>query len=291
MNKRRKLTDKLMTILPILSVLITILPLISISVYLVYKGVQYLNVQFLTELPKPVGQPGGGMANSIVGSGIVVGLAGLIGSQLQSWLASTWPNMAAKRSWRRLYGFCRCAAGCSVDCNRYRGLRRCGHSHGQFFRCCWSGSLGHDAHSFSHQNDRGSPVNSAPGREGGGFGLRPTPVAGGFGYRAAQRQRADYDRRNAGHRPYCRGNSTPPVYRPQQPFLAQWVERAHLHLDGADLQLRHFPLYRLERSSLVRCTGFGSACDWSQYSSTYTGSLPLQRAFVRNGEEFYGYCH
>ena len=79
MNKRRKLTDKLMTILPILSVLITILPLISISVYLVYKGVQYLNVQFLTELPKPVGQPGGGMANSIVGSGIVVGLAGLIG--------------------------------------------------------------------------------------------------------------------------------------------------------------------------------------------------------------------
>lgn len=58
MNKRRKLTDKLMTILPILSVLITILPLISISVYLVYKGVQYLNVQFLTELPKPVGQPG-----------------------------------------------------------------------------------------------------------------------------------------------------------------------------------------------------------------------------------------
>lgn len=79
MNLRRKLVDKTMTLIPLLCVIATIIPLISISGYLLYQGISNLNWAFLTELPKPVGEPGGGMANSIVGTGIVVGLAGLLG--------------------------------------------------------------------------------------------------------------------------------------------------------------------------------------------------------------------
>ena len=79
MNLRRKLVDKTMTLIPLLCVIATIIPLISISGYLLYQGTSNLNWAFLTELPKPVGESGGGMANSIVGTGIVVGLAGLLG--------------------------------------------------------------------------------------------------------------------------------------------------------------------------------------------------------------------
>lgn len=79
MNLRRKLVDKTMTLIPLLCVIATIIPLISISGYLLYQGISNLNWAFLTELPKLVGESGGGMANSIVGTGIVVGLAGLLG--------------------------------------------------------------------------------------------------------------------------------------------------------------------------------------------------------------------
>lgn len=79
MNIRRKVLDKIMTLIPLLCVFAAIVPLVSISGYLLYQGISNLNWTFLTELPKPVGEPGGGMANSIVGTGIVVGLAGLLG--------------------------------------------------------------------------------------------------------------------------------------------------------------------------------------------------------------------
>ena len=79
MNIRRKVLDKIMTLIHLLCVFTAIVPLVSISGYLLYQGISNLNWTFLTELPKPVGEPGGGMANSIVGTGIVVGLAGLLG--------------------------------------------------------------------------------------------------------------------------------------------------------------------------------------------------------------------
>ncbi len=48
--------------------------------YLVWHGGKDLNWAFLTELPKPVGETGGGMANAIVGSGKLLLLASLIGA-------------------------------------------------------------------------------------------------------------------------------------------------------------------------------------------------------------------
>ena len=59
--------------------LIVLLPLVAILGYLVYKGASSLNVAFFTQIPAPVGEPGGGMANSIVGSGIVLVLASAMG--------------------------------------------------------------------------------------------------------------------------------------------------------------------------------------------------------------------
>jgi len=50
-------------------------PLALILGYLVVKGVTSLNFDFFTQLPKPVGEAGGGMANAIVGTFILIGLA------------------------------------------------------------------------------------------------------------------------------------------------------------------------------------------------------------------------
>lgn len=76
---RRRFTDHLMTGAAILTVVLVLAPLIAIFGYLVYRGVGSINWAFLTQLPKPVGEPGGGMANAIVGSIFILAIASIIG--------------------------------------------------------------------------------------------------------------------------------------------------------------------------------------------------------------------
>lgn len=76
---RRKFTSALVSGLAVLSTVIVIAPLIAILGYLLYMGASSLNLAFFTHIPAPVGEPGGGMANSIVGSGIVLLLASCMG--------------------------------------------------------------------------------------------------------------------------------------------------------------------------------------------------------------------
>jgi len=57
-----------------LSVLFALVPLILIFFFVLSQGLQALNLEFFTHMPKPVGEQGGGMANAIVGSLIVAGL-------------------------------------------------------------------------------------------------------------------------------------------------------------------------------------------------------------------------
>lgn len=76
---RRRLTDHVMTGAAILTVILVLAPLIAIFGYLVYRGIGSLNWDFLTKTPKPVGEVGGGMANAIVGSVMILGIASIIG--------------------------------------------------------------------------------------------------------------------------------------------------------------------------------------------------------------------
>jgi phosphate transport system permease protein len=76
---RRRLTDRLMTALAVLAVIIVLAPLLAIFGDLVYKGASSLNWAFFTQTPKPVGETGGGMANAIVGSVLILGIASVIG--------------------------------------------------------------------------------------------------------------------------------------------------------------------------------------------------------------------
>lgn len=76
---RRRITDHVMTAAAIATVFVVLAPLIAIFAYLVYRGVGSLNWAFLTQIPKPVGEVGGGMANGIVGSVLILAIASVVG--------------------------------------------------------------------------------------------------------------------------------------------------------------------------------------------------------------------
>jgi phosphate transport system permease protein len=78
---RRRLIDHLATGLSVLATVAVVAPLVAIFGYLLYKGASSLNLAFFTQVPKPIGEPGGagGMANAIVGSGVLLLVASLIG--------------------------------------------------------------------------------------------------------------------------------------------------------------------------------------------------------------------
>jgi phosphate transport system permease protein len=57
------------------SVLIALVPLGFVLFFVVSQGIQAVNLDFFLHMPKPVGEPGGGMGNAIVGTLILSGLA------------------------------------------------------------------------------------------------------------------------------------------------------------------------------------------------------------------------
>jgi phosphate transport system permease protein len=71
--------NNLMTLAAAAAVILVLLPLGAIFAYLVYKGIGSLNWAFLTQTPKPVGEAGGGMANAIAGSALILLIASCIG--------------------------------------------------------------------------------------------------------------------------------------------------------------------------------------------------------------------
>ena len=71
---RRRVVSRLMTLLCVLSVGLALVPLALILFFVVSQGISAINVDFFTQTPKPVGEPGGGMANAIYGTLTLCGL-------------------------------------------------------------------------------------------------------------------------------------------------------------------------------------------------------------------------
>ncbi|PYY17700.1 MAG: phosphate ABC transporter permease PtsA [Acidobacteria bacterium] len=79
----RRVADKLATALAVICVLLVILPLAAVFIYLVIRGVGSLNLAFFTHIPSgSPGEPGGGMANAIIGSVVILLIGSVIGVPL-----------------------------------------------------------------------------------------------------------------------------------------------------------------------------------------------------------------
>jgi len=76
---RRRAADYLATGLATLAAICVMVPLVAIFGYLVYRGIGSLDLAFFTQIPKPVGESGGGMANAIAGTAYIMLMASCIG--------------------------------------------------------------------------------------------------------------------------------------------------------------------------------------------------------------------
>jgi phosphate transport system permease protein len=76
---RRRGTSVVMVALTCAAAALAIVPLIAILAYLLEQGAGALSLDFFTHMPRPVGEAGGGMANAIVGTLILIGIASAVG--------------------------------------------------------------------------------------------------------------------------------------------------------------------------------------------------------------------
>jgi phosphate transport system permease protein len=77
-NHWRRAVSHTIIVLCGLSVVLALIPLALVLFYVVAQGVTSLNLSFFTEMPRPVGEAGGGMANSIVGTLLVTLLGAIV---------------------------------------------------------------------------------------------------------------------------------------------------------------------------------------------------------------------
>ena len=75
---RRKVISALFVGFCGVTVLMALVPLAFVLFFVITKGIGAISVSFFTHMPMPVGEPGGGMANAIVGSMMLTGLAALM---------------------------------------------------------------------------------------------------------------------------------------------------------------------------------------------------------------------
>jgi len=76
-SRLRRVKDKAMLMLCVIALVITLIPLFSILISIVLNGGGTINFPFLTELPRAVGESGGGIVNAIQGTLVLIALASL----------------------------------------------------------------------------------------------------------------------------------------------------------------------------------------------------------------------
>jgi len=75
----RRTKNHIMAALCFASALIALIPLFLIFYYTMSKGLSSINWSFFTQMPKPAGETGGGMANALIGTGILIAIGSSIG--------------------------------------------------------------------------------------------------------------------------------------------------------------------------------------------------------------------
>lgn len=74
----RKIKNAVFVTMCFIAAVLAVVPLVLLLVYVSLKGLSSLNLSFFIHLPVPLGEKGGGMANAIVGTFMIVGIASII---------------------------------------------------------------------------------------------------------------------------------------------------------------------------------------------------------------------
>jgi len=95
LSARRKVTNAAMLALTGLMTLLALVPLFWIVGYVIYKGGQYINLDFFINLPRPLGMDGGGVRHAIEGTLVITALASVFAVPpgiLAAFYAARYPN-------------------------------------------------------------------------------------------------------------------------------------------------------------------------------------------------------
>jgi phosphate transport system permease protein len=74
----RMLKDKAFRVIVVLLACFAILPLLLILYYITRNGIAVIDWEFLTQLPKPIGETGGGVFNAVIGTGMLIILSSIL---------------------------------------------------------------------------------------------------------------------------------------------------------------------------------------------------------------------
>jgi phosphate transport system permease protein len=74
----RMLKDKAFRVIVVLLACFAILPLLLILYYITRNGIAVINWEFLTQLPRPIGETGGGVFNAVIGTGMLIILSSIL---------------------------------------------------------------------------------------------------------------------------------------------------------------------------------------------------------------------
>ncbi|KAF0219976.1 MAG: phosphate transport system permease [Geobacteraceae bacterium] len=75
----RKLNNSVMTLSMVMATILVLVPLGLIFFHIMKMGLSSINLDFFVQIPKPTGETGGGMANGMAGTFVLIALASLIG--------------------------------------------------------------------------------------------------------------------------------------------------------------------------------------------------------------------
>lgn len=233
----RTLFNGLMGGLSALCLAVTLLPLIRVLAFVLINGVQRLNWELLTQLPPPPGFSQGGLANALLGTLLVVGIATVLALPI-GLLAAVYQSEFSQGN--RLSRWIRFAANVL---NRVPSIIAGVLTYGLLVR---SGLTGYSAlaggvalalltvPTIVRTTDEAlhlTPADlrwAALGAGASQFQLvfRVVFARSGLGY---------LHRRHLGHRPSRRRDGTPDLHSPILPLLAGIPVRAHRHSIGPDL--------------------------------------------------------
>ena len=74
----RMMKDKAFRVIVVLLACFAMLPLFLILYYITKNGIAVINWEFLTQLPRPIGEAGGGVFNAVIGTGMLIILSSIL---------------------------------------------------------------------------------------------------------------------------------------------------------------------------------------------------------------------
>src|SRR5262249_11410193 len=259
-TSRRKLLSALFVVFCGLSVLAALVPLALIFFFVLSQGIRSLNLAFFTRLPAPVGETGGGMANSIVGTLILSGLGsimalpiGIMSGVYMSEFAESRLSTAVRFAADTLNGVPSIVIGVFAYGVAVLPFRQYNAIAGGF-------ALGPMMIPIIPPTTAAllPPGLARAGHDAGGRArARGDEGAGGVLRRAAGRAPRHHHRRDARARADCRRNGAAPLHRVQQPVLLDEAVAAHFVVDGPGVHLRRHAIRGLAPPGLGGSAGPG----------------------------------